>query len=250
MKHEPVIRSHWKEVHGLGKVRYLFDYYKLPLLLAGILLYVIIWSAWRSAHAQEVCLYVGLVNFAPSEELIRTLTEDYVQEADYPEGKNIYLYRGLYLSADETSEYHAYSYATRMKILGALDAEKLDVVLMDRESFDSFSQNGYLEDLSLLMTRNSAVAKEGLEAELQDLLVSNIEINEDNSVDVLLGNETDYHAVTTDGMFGLDISEASSIIRDAQLSGDLYLGVIRNSPRQEEALHYIDYLTSEKERNR
>lgn len=245
MKHEPVIRSHWKEVHGLGKVRYLFDYYKLPLVLAFILLYIVIWSAWRSAHAQDIRLYVGLVNFSPSEELSCLLSDEYVQNADYPEGSNIYLYRGLYLSADETSEYHAYSYATRMKILGALDAEKLDVVLMDREAFDSFSQNGYLEDLSLLITRNSSAAQEGPEAGLQDLLVRNIEIKEDNSVDVLLGNETDYHAATVDGMFGLDLSGASAIIRDAQLSGDLYLGVIRNSPRKDEAARYINYLTSE-----
>ena len=234
MKQEPVIRSHWDEVHGLGKLRYLFDYYKLPLVLAGILLYVVIWSAWRSAHAQEIRLYVGLVNFAPSEELIRLLSDDYAQEADYPEGNDIYLYRGLYLSADETSEYHAYSYATRMKILG----------LMDRESFDSFSQNGYLEDLSLLNIKESPAAQEGPEAGLQDLLVRNIEIKEDNSVDVLLGNETDYQAVTVDGMFGLDLSGASAIIRDAQLSGELYLGVIRNSPRKEEALSYINYLIS------
>ena len=245
MKHEPVIRSHWKEVHGLGKVRYLFDYYKLPLVLAFILLYIVIWSAWRSAHAQDIRLYVGLVNFSPSEELSCLLSDEYVQNADYPEGSNIYLYRGLYLSADETSEYHAYSYATRMKILGALDAEKLDVVLMDREAFDSFSQNGYREDLSLLITRNSSAAQEGPEAGLQDLLVRNIEIKEDNSVDVLLGNETDYHAATVDGMFGLDLSGASAIIRDAQLSGDLYLGVIRNSPRKDEAARYINYLTSE-----
>ncbi len=245
MKHEPVIRSHWKEVHGLGKVQYLFDYYKLPLVLAFILLYIVIWSAWRSAHAQDIRLYVGLVNFSPSEELSCLLSDEYVQNADYPEGSNIYLYRGLYLSADETSEYHAYSYATRMKILGALDAEKLDVVLMDREAFDSFSQNGYLEDLSLLITRNSSAAQEGPEAGLQDLLVRNIEIKEDNSVDVLLGNETDYHAATVDGMFGLDLSGASAIIRDAQLSGDLYLGVIRNSPRKDEAARYINYLTSE-----
>ena len=245
MKHEPVIRSHWKEVHGLGKIQYLFDYYKLPLVLAFILLYIVIWSAWRSAHAQDIRLYVGLVNFSPSEELSCLLSDEYVQNADYPEGSNIYLYRGLYLSADETSEYHAYSYATRMKILGALDAEKLDVVLMDREAFDSFSQNGYLEDLSLLITRNSSAAQEGPEAGLQDLLVRNIEIKEDNSVDVLLGNETDYHAATVDGMFGLDLSGASAIIRDAQLSGDLYLGVIRNSPRKDEAARYINYLTSE-----
>ena len=55
---------------------------------------------------------------------------------------------------------------------------------------------------------------------------------------------TPWVAVTVDGMFGLDLSGASAIIRDAQLSGDLYLGVIRNSPRKEEALSYINYLIS------
>ena len=238
MKQEPVIRSHWDEVHGLGKLRYLFDYYKLPLVLAGILLYVVIWSAWRSAHAQEIRLYVGLVNFAPSEELIRLLSDDYAQEADYPEGNDIYLYRGLYLSADETSEYHAYSYATRMKILGAINAEQMDLVLMDREAFDAFSQNGYLADLAILLSE-----QEG-EADLTPMLAKNIFIEEDNSTDMLLGTADQYEAVTREGMYGLDLSRASALIEAAGFSGTVYLGIVENSPRKAEAVRYLRYLTA------
>ena len=237
-------RSHWDEVHGFGKVQYLFDYYKFPLVLLGIALYCVIYIILRNANAQDIGLYVGLVNFAPSDELVRVLGEDYMEDANYPEGKSLYLYRNLFLSADADSEYHAYSYATRMKILGALDAEKLDVVLMDRESFDAFSQNGYLADLSLLRDSSEGFAEASLMEELSGYLISNMEIIEDNSVDVMLRNEDQYHAVTKQGLFGLDLTEASPVIRRAKLSDTLYLGIIRNSPRREEALRYVSYLAS------
>ena len=269
-------RSHWNEVHGKEKIRYLFDYYKFPLFLAAAAVYIVVWNVNRFATMPDYRLYVGLVNVAPSEELTGELEQGFFSEDEPETGSSICLYRNLFLTSDEASDAHQYAYATRLKILGAIDAEQLDLVLMDKEAFDAFSQNGYLADLEQLLqdeygnasgqpasasSNNEVLSSDSLlpvataapsmpitnsvpiyETLLPDL-VRNIYIEEDNSVDVLLGNAEEYHAVTTEGMFGLDLSQSSPLIRDAGLSGTVYLGILENSPRKEEALRYLSGLT-------
>ena len=268
-------RSHWNEVHGKEKIRYLFDYYKFPLFLAAAAVYIVVWNVNRFATMPDYRLYVGLVNVAPSEELTGELEQGFFSEDEPETGSSICLYRNLFLTSDEASDAHQYAYATRLKILGAIDAEQLDLVLMDKEAFDAFSQNGYLADLQqLLYDENNpapgqpafafspnedlssdsfpiAAAASSIQKtksvplyeKLLPDLVRNIYIEEDNSVDVLLGNAEEYHAVTTEGMFGLDLSQSSPLIRDAGLSGTVYLGILENSPRKEEALRYLSGLT-------
>ena len=180
-------------------------------------------------------------------------------------------------SSDENSEYHPYTYATKMRILGAIDAEQLDLVLMDREAFDAFSQNGYLTDLQALLSeealpegmssmhentphKNHSFAESSDDAEtdtgtrpgistLYDTVQAgfrkNIQIKEDNSVDVLLGNESEYSAVTTEAVYGVDLSSVSARIQNAELNGTVYLGIIENSPRKAEAVKYLNYLVQE-----
>ena len=236
-----------RKLKGWKKVQYILDYYKIPLILAGILLYSILWFTTRHFTQKENVLYVGLVNAAPSEEFCIKLSDGYLEEAGFSRSDHtLYLYRNLYLTADETSEYHAYSYATKLKILGAIEAKQLDAVLMNKEAFDAFSQNGYLADLKDLL--NSPQARDmvrNLYARTENTLQKNIRIEEDNSLDVMLGTEKEYQSVTTEGTFGLDLTAASPLIRQEKLSGTLYFGILANSPRQEEAIHYLDYLTRE-----
>ena len=233
------------KLKGWKKIQYILDYYKLPLILAGILLYSILWLTNRNLTQKENVLYVGLVNAAPSEELCGKLSDGYLEEAGYSKSDHaLYLYRNLYLTTDETSEYHAYSYATKLKILGAIEARQLDAVLMNKEAFDAFSQNGYLVDLKELL--RSAQVRDRvpeLYVRIENALQKNIRIEEDNSLDVMLGNENVYQSVTSEGIFGMDLTAASSLIRQEELSGTIYFGILANSPRQEEAIHYLDYLT-------
>ena len=243
MKRNSENKSHWNDVHGTAKIRYLFDYYKFPLVLIGIVIYIMIWGIGRNASRKEYGLYVGLVNLAASQELTGKLENGLsVQEqtslnrqADAPDA--VFLYRNLFLTSNTESEYHQYSYASRLKILGAIGAEQMDLVLMDSEAFDAFSQNGYLTDLSVLLSGRTE------ERDLQPMLVKNIFIEEDNSTDMLLGTADRYEAVTKEGMYGLDLTRASALFREAGFNGTVYLGIVENSPRKEEALRYLRYLT-------
>ena len=54
---------------GWEKLRYILDYYKLPIILVGILLYIVVWFTIKTVTKKDVVLYLGLVNVAQRRNL-------------------------------------------------------------------------------------------------------------------------------------------------------------------------------------
>ena len=186
-------REKLKNLHGLKKVQYIWDYYKLPIVVLCIFLYIITYSLYGHFTHKETVLYTALVNVSASESLTAQLSTDFLDFIDTDTSKEtMQLYTGLYLTDDETNPYHEYTYASRMKILASIDGEQLDVVLMNKEAFDAFSQNGYLCDLMELLSDKDTV----LLNECKPDLVTNTIILEDNSVDLQFDPSITYQAVT------------------------------------------------------
>ena len=227
-----------KTLHGPQKIRYIWDYYKLPIVVLCILLYILGYSHSGHFTHKEKILYTALVNVSASDSLTEQLSTGFLDSLDQDTSKTtMQLYTGLYLTDDETNPYHEYTYASRMKILASIDGKQLDVVLMNKEAFDAFSQNGYLCDLEELLSSEDV----DLYNRLKPHLVTNTVILEDNSTDLQLDPSITYQAVTEEHPFGLDLSQ-TSMISDAGFSDIVYLGIIANSPRTEEAIDYVRYL--------
>ena len=227
-----------KTLHGPQKIRYIWDYYKLPIVVLCILLYILGYSLYGHFTHKEKILYTALVNVSASDSLTEQLSTGFMDSLDQDTSKTtMQLYTGLYLTDDETNPYHEYTYASRMKILASIDGKQLDVVLMNKEAFDAFSQNGYLCDLEELLSSEDV----DLYNRLKPHLVTNTVILEDNSTDLQLDPSITYQAVTEEHPFGLDLSQ-TSMISDAGFSDIVYLGIIANSPRTEEAIDYVRYL--------
>ena len=132
-----------RSLHGGKKIQYIWDYYKLPLAILCIVLYVIGYVLYGRLTHKDTVLYTALVNVSAGTDLTRGLGNDFLDYLNLDPSKNkLELYTGLYLTDDETNEYHEYTYASRMKIQAAIDGELMDVVLMNREAFDAFSQSG------------------------------------------------------------------------------------------------------------
>lgn len=231
-------REKLKNLHGSQKIQYIWDYYKLPLAMLCIVVYIIGYSFYGHFTHKDIVLYSALVNVSASESLTTQLSAgflDYLGE-DTDE-KTMQLYTGLYLTDDESNPYHEYTYASRMKILAAIDGEQLDIVLMNKEAFDAFSQNGYLCDLKKLFSDADA----DLYQKLKPYLVMNTVILEDNSIESQLNSSVTYHAVTKECPIGLDISQAA-LISKAKFDDTVYLGIIQNSTHKDAAISYIRYL--------
>lgn len=227
-----------QSLHGKKKIQYIWDYFKLPLAVLGIILYIIIYIAYRHFTYREPVLYTALVNINAGENLTRQLSGDFLDVMGMNTSQNkLYLYSGLYLTDDENNDYHEYTYASRIKILASIEGELLDVVLMDQEAFDAFSQNGYLCNIDEFLAAEAPALYEDIEP----YIVENTFIAEDNSFEMQFDSSLPYSAVTKEYPMGLDLSQAE-LIKQAGFEDTVYFGIIANSPRKDIALTYLQYL--------
>lgn len=229
------------KLHGRKKIGHILAYYKLPLLILCFFLYIIGYSIHRHFTHKDVVIYAALVNVVAGEDLIRQLGEDFTEYLGADMSKyESKLYTELYLTDDELNAYHEYTYASRMKILASIEAKQMDVVLMNQEAFDAFSQNGYLYDLDSILSEHAPDLHEALKQNL----TNNVVILEDNADDLALDNSIEYSAVTREALFGLNLSQIP-LIRRAGFEDTVYLGIIANSPRLDTVMEYLRYLIRE-----
>lgn len=227
-------------LHGKKKIQYIWDYYKLPIIIGLIFLYIISYTVHGHFSKKEALLYTGLVNVSASEQLTDELSYGFLDFLDANSSKKVLkLYTGLYLTDNPDNPNHEYTYASRIKTVASIDDEKLDILLMNKEAFDAFSQNGYLYNMEELLRDTAPEAM----AEWEPYLVTNTVILEDNADDILLDGSLPYQAVTDEFPMGLLISE-KGLFRRAGFEDDVYLGVVKNSPRMDMAIEYIKYLYS------
>ncbi len=235
------VKKIFKDLHGKKKIQYIWDYYKFHLFILGIFLYIAAYILYGQITRKDVVLYTALVNVSAGDDLMEDLNGHFLESQNMNAAKyECYLYPGLYLTDDENNPWHEYTYASRIKILAAIDGEQLDVVLMNKEAFDAFSQNGYLCDLDKLLAEGNPP---DLYEKLKPYLVTNISILEDNSMDLYFDDSATYTAKTEKHAMGLDLS-GSPLISQAGFEDTVYLGIIANSPRKASAVSYIQYLYS------
>ncbi len=221
------------------KLGYIWEYYKFPLvliLIAAIALGSVLYYriTWR-----DPLLYVGYANVAVGDTLNSALGEGFTRSVGADSGRTeVKTYRNLYLSRDPSAQNHQYSYASRLKIMAAMTGGQLDVLLMNQEAYDIMSAGGYLLPLGDLLERDSA-----LRSAIGDCLTENTVILEDNEIEHNLDERVPYRVVTETKANAIRLTPFV-LFSQAGFSGDVYLGVIGNSPRLDTVLQYIRYLTA------
>ena len=239
-KEKAARRAAFQAMSPAGRLEHIYTYYKWPILLGLIALLVLGSFLHRQLTRKEPVLYVSLVNLAVGSEQEEELTAGYLRAAGLDERKQeVYLYKDLYLSEDADVINHEYVYASRMKVMGAIQARQMDLVLMNREAYDLFSRSGYLLELTDLLAEGG----EALEARLAPLLAENEIILSDNSVEYMLGEAETAEIVTESAVNGI-LASALPRLQDAGYDGEIFLGVVANCPRTDAALRYLEYLLS------
>ena len=221
------------------KLDHILTYYKWPILL-GLIAAVILCSALhRHFTRKEPVLYLALANVAAGSELETELTEGFLRFSGADGRKQeVYLLRELYLSEDADVVNHEYAYASRMKLMGAIQAQKLDAVIMNREACELLSANGYLLDLEDVLSREDPALYE----QIRDRLTVNQVTVQDNSLEYELGEADLLEQVFLERRNGLDLSDYP-LFREAGFPDTVYLGIAANTERLDTALQYVAYLT-------
>lgn len=232
-------RAAFREMNAADKADYIITYYKLPIILSLVALWFVCSTVYRQITKKEVILYSAHINVTVGNDLERKLDTGFLSAVGAnPQKSEVYLDRGLYLSDNASEENHQYGYASRLKLLAAIEAKQLDVVLMNQEAYDIFSHNNYLLDLSDFFSENIS-----LYHFLEPHLIANTVIVEDNAIEYNLNEADEYYMVTKEVVNGIDVSSFPMFF-DAQFPDAVYLGIIANSPRFPAALQYIEYLAS------
>ncbi len=225
-----------KELKGKARLIQIWDYYKVPIFLILLVIYIVGYGWYRHVTVKTPLLYMGLVNVSVGEDLHRTLCEDFVATTEYPEKKySVQTYDNLILTEYISDKDQAYVHASQMKILASIDGEMLDIVLMNKEAFDAFSQNGYLVNMEEFLQEQDPSLSETLTPFLEE----NIEILSDNSSEVMADRSIPYVSETTSYKMGIDLSGCRAF-SEAGFTEPVYMGVLRNTPRQDMIfLHYL-----------
>ena len=228
-----------KNVHGIAKLGYIWSYYKLQIVIICIFLYIAGYMIYGNLTHKDAVLYTALVNITANDAFKEKLTADFL---DYfganVRKENVALYDGLYLTEDADDPDFGYVYASNTKITASIAGGLLDVVVMDKKSFDIFAKRGYLCNIEQFLMQEAPE----LYQDLQPDLVKNTVIIEDNSVDVQLDSSIAYTSVTDEYPMAVDLSQ-SELIRKEGFDGTLYLGIIANAPHKDAAVAYLQYLT-------
>lgn len=229
-----------KDIHGIKKIGYIWEYYKLPIVIICIFLYIAGYMIYGSMTHKDTVLYTALINVSAGDSLTETLSTDFLGYLGANAKKEkVYLYDGLYLTADESDVDYGYVYASNTKITASIAAAQLDVVLMDRNAFDILAKKGYLCNMEQFLLENTPP---DLYKKLRDALVTNTVIIEDNSLDAELDPSVVYTSVTDEFPMAVDLSGSPLILKEG-FDGALYLGIISNAPHTETAADYLRYLT-------
>lgn len=224
------LRESFRKMDMAHKAEYIFMYYKWFILLGIVVLVILGNTLHRQLTKKDVTLYLGMANVSVGTELEQTITIDFVQWlGQNPKKNEVLAYKGLYLSSNAATEDHQYAYASKMKVMAAVNAQKLDLVLMNREAYDLLSQSGYLLPLT------------ELPESLTPYLIENEVILESNAIDVQLNTAENYRIVTEAVPNGLNVSEFP-IFRDAGFDGAVYIGFLANVPHYDTAVSYLEYL--------
>src|SRR5699024_9198695 len=112
-----------------NKVDYIFTYYKLPVILVLIAVFMLGYTVYGLVTKKEVLLYTAYINVSVSDSLNKDLSTEFVDFS----GKNkqkyeVYTNSALYLSDNASTENHQYAYASQTKIMGSIASKQLDVV--------------------------------------------------------------------------------------------------------------------------
>lgn len=214
------------------KLEYVLAYYKLPLvltLIASVVLGTIVHDALT--HKTPV-LYVAYANVAPRDDLDTALTVGFLEHRGADSHVHeVVAYHDLYLSDNANQQNHQYTYASRLKLMAAIDDRRLDVVLMNREAYDLLSASGYLLDLDKARPGNEMLLET-----LSPHLVSNTVILSDAHAET-----GEYSTRSIKSTNAVDVTTAPTL-SDSFGGEPLYLGIIDNTSRKETALAYLAYV--------
>lgn len=137
----------FKQLSAKQKLQYIWDYYKIHIIVTVVLICAIFSIIKTVKHAGSVDLYVAYVNVA---------VDDKVTDALLGSSRLIISsYKDLLITEDPSSENLEYAYASSMKLTSALSADRLDVIIGDSYAMSYANGAEYLVNIEDFVEANN-----------------------------------------------------------------------------------------------
>ena len=229
-------RERFRRLSFRQKAEHIWLYYKWPILLGLATLVILGTTAHRLLHRKDTALYLAMVNVTMNESLTEAAGTGWLRaEGLDPDRTQTLIYEGLVLSQEAQGDAHRAAYASRIKLMAAVESRQLDAVYMSRQSYDILSAQGYLLPIPELCAGDPALL-----AALEPILAENRVIREDNELDYLLDEARQRQTVTETAANALTVEELPPFA--GNFPEPVYLGFLANTPRPEACRSYLRYL--------
>ena len=96
-------RDTLRSLHGRKKWEHIWAYYKLPIAIILIVVYILGYTAYRHVTKKEDVLYLGLVNITAGSDLTEQLTTGFAEAQGLTKKQQVDLLSGLLLSESAAS---------------------------------------------------------------------------------------------------------------------------------------------------
>ena len=137
----------FKQLSSKQKLQYIWDYYKIHIIVTVVLICAIFSIVKTVKHAGSVDLYVAYVNVAVDDKV----TDEFANSS----GLIISSYKDLLITENPSSENLEYAYASSMKLTSAISADRLDVIIGDSYAMAYANKAEYLVDIEDFVRANN-----------------------------------------------------------------------------------------------
>lgn len=199
----------FKDLTTKKKLQFIWDYYKIHIIITAVIICSIFSIVKTMRNNASYDLYVAYINVATSDGFTDSIDDISDLKTDN--------YTDLLITEDPQGQNLEYAYASSMKVMSAISAEKLDVVIADSYGVEYANQSDYLVDLNEFLGEEDA--------------------------SLLPTLEPNFLYDTSGKAYAIDVS-ALSPFKEAGYTDSVYLGIVASENHQSEKAQFLSALAS------
>ena len=213
MQHEKMSQESFSK-----KLEYFWDYYKIHVMVTVFLACMFGSILHTIVSQKETLLSIALINAFPNTE-DELLMEDFETYLGLNRKKQQVLIDSTYYLDDDSTSPYATTYSQKFSTNAM--AGKLDVVLADSHNFEFYGNQGFFQDLTLILSKEML----------------------DRYQDSLYYVDHPYDETSNLVPIGIQINSAPKIGEFACYPGaEAYYGIVTDTERIDYAISYLEYI--------
>lgn len=199
--------SKFKQLDNKQKLQYIWDYYKIHIIATAAIICIIFSITSTILKNKAVDLYVAYINIVTTDELLSSI--------DDATGLSISNYTDMLITEDPSGDDFQYAYASSVKLMSAISAGNLDIIVADSYGINMANSSEYLCNIKDFLAKNNPA---------------------------LLNRLEPYFLYDKSGVpFAIDLSY-SSLFNHAGFTEPVYLGIISSEDISPEVLEYLSLI--------